>query len=81
MTPEAEELLSYIEESLNVLKNGERKISDIIQLKRGALAIGIPSHIGVFLLTGIIKKFSRKYPNIKIEVICKSTKELFKLLD
>lgn len=80
MTPEAEELLPYVEEALNNLKNGERKINDIVQLKRGQLTIGIPSHIGVFLLTGIIKDFSKKYPNIKIEVICKSTKELFKLL-
>lgn len=80
MTPEAEELLPYVEEALNNLKNGERKINDIVQLKRGQLTIGIPSHIGVFLLTGIIKEFSKKYPNIKIEVISKSTKELFKLL-
>lgn len=80
MTPEAEELLPYVEEALNNLKNGERKINDIVQLKRGQLTIGIPSHIGVFLLTGIIKDFSKKYPNIKIEVICKSTKELFRLL-
>lgn len=81
MTPEAEELLPYVEEALNNLKNGERKINDILQLKRGTLTIGIPSHIGVFLLTGIIKQFSLKYPNIKIKVICKVTKELFKLLD
>lgn len=80
MTPEAEELLPYVEEALNNLKNGERKINDIVQLKKGKLTIGIPSHIGVFLLTGIIRDFSKKFPNIKIEVVCKSTKELFKLL-
>lgn len=80
MTPEAEELLPYVEEALNNLKNGERKINDIVNLKRGQITIGIPSHIGVFLLTGIIKDFVKLYPNIKIEVICKSTKELFKLL-
>lgn len=80
MTPEAEELLPYVEEALNNLRNGERKINDIVQLKRGQLTIGIPSHIGVFLLAGIIKNFSKKYPYIKIKVICKSTKELFKLL-
>ena len=80
MTPEAEELLPFVEEALNNLKNGERKINDIINLRKGQLTIGIPSHIGVFLLTDIIKKFIKIYPNIKIEVICKSTKELFKLL-
>ena len=80
LTPEAEELLPYVEEALNNLRNGERKINDILNLKNGQITIGIPSHIGVFLLTNIIKKFVMLYPNIKIEVICKSTKELFKLL-
>lgn len=81
MTPEAEELLPYVEEALNNLKNGERKINDLVNLKKGQISIGIPSHIGVFLLTDIIKKFNICYPNIKIKVICKSTKELFRLLN
>ncbi len=81
MTPAAEELLPYVEEALNSLRNGERKINDLINLKKGQITIGIPSHIGVFLLTNIIKKFSKSYPNIRIEVICKSTKELFRLLN
>lgn len=81
MTPAAEELLPYVEEALNSLRNGERKINDLINLKKGQITIGIPSHIGVFLLTNIIKKFSKNYPNIRIEVICKSTKELFRLLN
>lgn len=81
MTPAAEELLPYVEEALNSLRNGERKINDLINLKKGKITIGIPSHIGVFLLTNIIKKFSKSYPNIRIEVICKSTKELFRLLN
>ena len=80
MTPEAEELLPYVEEALNNLKNGERKLNDILNLKNGQITVGIPSHIGVFLLTDIIKKFTKLYPNIKMKVICKNTKELFKLL-
>ena len=81
MTPEAEALLPYVEEALNSLKNGEMKINDLINLKRGQITIGIPSHLGVFLLTDIIKKFNSDYPNIKIKVICKTTKELFRLLN
>ena len=80
MTPEAEELLPYVEEAINSLKNGERKINDLINMKRGQIVIGIPSHIGVFLLTDILRKFTNNYPNVKVEVICKSTKELFRLL-
>ncbi len=81
MTPEAEQLLPYVEEALNSIKIGEKKLNDLISLRRGQISIGIPSHIGVFLLTDIIKKFNNKYPNIKIKVICKSTKELFRLLN
>lgn len=80
MTPEAEELFPYVEKALNILRDGERKITDLINMKKGQIVIGIPSHIGVFLLTDILKRFSTIYPNIKVEVICKSTKELFKLL-
>ncbi len=79
-TPEAEELLPYVLEALNSIKNGERKINDLINLKKGQISVGIPSHIGVFLLTNIIKKFNLSYPNVKVKVICKSTKELFRLL-
>lgn len=81
MTPEAEELLPYVEAALNNLKNGERKLNDILNLKNGQITIGIPSHIGVFLLTSILKKFNKLYPNIKVQVVCKNTKELFKLLN
>lgn len=81
MTPEAEELLPYVEDALNSLKNGEKKVSDLVNLKKGQITIGIPSHIGVFLLIDIIKKFNKNFPNIKIKVISKPTKELFRLLN
>lgn len=80
LTPEGEELLPHVIEALNSLKNGEKKINDLKNLRRGQVSIGIPSHIGVFLLTDIVKCFNKDYKNIKIKVICKPTKELFKLL-
>lgn len=81
LTPEAEALLPYIEEAINCLKKGELKINDLINLKKGQISIGVPSHIGVFLLTDIMKEFNKEYPNIKIKVTCKPTKELFRLLN
>ena len=80
LTPEGEQLLPYVESALNNLKNGEKKINELVHLKKGVIKIGVPSHIGVFLLTDIIKKFNNKYPNIKIKVKCANTKELFSLL-
>ena len=80
MTPEAQELLPYVEEAFNNIRNGERKISDLLSLKTGQISIGIPSHIGVFFLTNILKKFNLLYPHIKVKVVCKTTNELFRLL-
>lgn len=81
LTPEAEILLSYVSQALNSIKVGISNINDLINLNKGQISIGVPSHIGVFLLTDIIKKFNKIYPNVKIRVICKPTKELFKLLN
>lgn len=81
LTPEAEALLPYVEEAISTIKKGETKVNDVINLKKGQISIGVPSHIGVFLLTDIIKKFNNEYPNIKMKVTCKPTKELFRLLN
>lgn len=81
LTPEAEALLPYVEEAISTLKKGEIIVNDIVNLKKGQISIGVPSHIGVFLLADIIKKFNNEYPNIKIKVTCKPTKELFRLLN
>ena len=81
LTPEGEELLPYVEEALNTLYAGEKKVNDLINLKKGQISIGIPSHIGVFLLTDIMKKFNQEYPNIRFKVTCKPTKELFNSLN
>lgn len=81
LTPEAEALLPFVEEAIGNLKKGQTKVNDLVNLKKGQISIGVPSHIGVFLLADIIKKFNNKYTNIKIKVTCKPTKELFRLLN
>ena len=81
LTSEGEMLLPYVEQSLNSLKTGMININDLVNLNSGQISIGVPSHIGVFLLTDIISDFTKEYPNIKIKVISKPTKELFRLLN
>jgi len=81
LTPEGEILVPYVEEALNSIKNGKNKINDLVNLQSGQISIGVPSHIGVFLLTDIIREFNNQYPNIKMKVICKPTKELLRLLN
>lgn len=80
LTSEGETLLPYVEEAINSLKKGEYKVNELLTFKSGKISVGVPSHIGVFLLTDILKQFNSVYPNIKIKVNCKPTKELFRLL-
>lgn len=80
-TAEAEALFPYIEEALSVFNRAKKKITDLSKLKSGQIIIGVPSHIGVFLLVDIIKDFNKKFSNIKIKVVCKPTKELFSMLN
>ena len=80
-TIEGDTLFPYVEEALMVFNRAQKKIVDLSKLKSGQIIIGVPSHIGVFLLVDIIKDFNNKYPNIKIKVVCKPTKELFYMLN
>ena len=52
----------------------------MINYNEGIISVGIPSHIGVFLLVDLIKEFNIKYPNIKFKIVSESTRELFRLL-
>lgn len=81
LTMEAEILIPYIEQALNSIDLGISSVNDFVNLNRGNIAIGVPSHIGVFFLASIIKQFNTIHPNIKIKVISKPTKELFRLLN
>ncbi len=80
LTKEAESLISYIEDALTSIYIGEQKINSLLNYSAGIVSIGIPSHIGVFLLVDLIKEFNINYPNIKFKIVSKSTKELFRLL-
>lgn len=81
LTKEGEELVPYVKEALLNIENGVSKITDIIQFKHGSISIGIPAHIGVFMLVDILKEFNTKYPDINIKVISKPTKDLVHLLN
>ncbi len=81
LTSEAEKLLPYIETAIMTISNGTKQICNILELKQGKVTIGIPAHIGVFMLTNILKKFNEKYPKIRIKVINKPTKDLVHLLN
>ena len=47
----------------------------------GEIRIGIPTHIASILLIDKIKKFNKKYPNVKLNVQSQSTKRMVEMLE
>lgn len=50
-------------------------------LNKGKISIGVPSQIGSFYIFEDITSFHKKYPNIEITIISKTTTQLLKLLE
>lgn len=81
LTEKGEELLFYVENAFNNLIIAERKMVESDNLNRGKISIGVPSHIGSFYIFENITNFHKKYPNIEITIISKTTTQLLKLLE
>lgn len=80
LTQEGKIIMPYIENSLLDINRGLKMVNEFKKMEIGELIIGVPSHISIFLLTDKIKKFNKLHPKIKIKLVSKHTKELFKLL-
>ena len=80
-TIEAKELYSYISAAFNMIKNGEEHIKNLNSLDIGEIKIGAHSHIATFYLMPFIIEFRKKYPDVKFEIISKSTSDLIELLE
>ena len=81
LTEKGEELLFYVEEAFNNLVTAERTMIESKTLNKGKISIGVPSQIGSFYIFEDITNFHKKYPNIEITIISKTTTQLLKLLE
>ncbi len=81
LTEKGEELLFYVEEAFNNLITAERTMVESKTLNKGKISIGVPSQIGSFYIFEDITNFHKKYPNIEITIISKTTTQLLKLLE
>lgn len=80
LTQEGKIIMPFIENSLLDINRGLKMVDEYKKKEVGELIIGVPSHISIFLLTDKIKEFKKTHPKIKIKLVSKHTKELFKLL-
>jgi len=80
-TAEADLLYKYIVSGLNIIDEGKMRLKELESLEDGIIKIGTPSHVGIFYVSKIIKKFKSLYPNIRIEIYSRSTNRLIELFE
>ena len=80
LTDDGEKLLYYVKSAFDNIIMGERILKEKDNDLTGVIRIGIYSHISLFILPNIVKKFSCKYPNAKFSIYCTSNMEMIEKL-
>ena len=81
LTEVGKQLLFYVESIINILNTAEKRIKKDNNFNNGEIRIGVPTHIGVFLLSEIINKFKGLYPGVRFYIESRSTKDMMLMLD
>lgn len=69
LTNAGEMLMSHVDQAYNLLKLAEHKINEMKSLSLGELRIGVGDTILRYLLTPFLQHFLADYPNIKLQII------------
>jgi len=80
LTPEGEAYIRAIEEIFNIKKDYENYIIDVSQLNVGSISVSGANFISSYVLPKIIVPFSKKYPNINIDLLESNSKTLIEEL-
>ena len=80
LTEDGEKLIHYVKKAFDNITMGENVIKEKEKKLTGTIRIGIYSHISLFLLPKIIKKFNLKYPDAKFYIYCTSNAEMLEKL-
>ncbi|MCL2010386.1 MAG: LysR family transcriptional regulator [Synergistaceae bacterium] len=80
LTPEGEVLFSYVNNAVSLIENAQEKISSMKSLRDGAIKIGASDTACSLFLLPFLNNFNMAYPDIRISIINRTTRELIKLL-
>ena len=75
LSKEGEILFMHIEKAYNIIKSGEKNIENIKSMDTGEIHIGASDTLTKYYLMPTIKKFYKRYPNIKIRLSNNSSPE------
>lgn len=81
LTIDGEKLLFYVEGAFNMINAGCKTVKDSEDMISGEIRVGVPTHIGIFLLSKYIQKFIEKYPGIKFTIVNRATSEMVDMLE
>ena len=80
LTREGELMLDYVERALDLLKGGETRFSEMLNLERGQINIGASDSICKHFLLPHLGRFHEAYPNLEIHVTNRTTQDTLQLL-
>lgn len=80
LTAEGQVLFTYIEQAYHFILNGERKMAEMHQLTDGEVKIGAGDTLCRHFLLPHLQTFHEAYPQIKIQVTNRTTREIIALL-
>jgi len=80
LTLEGETLFRHIEPAIHSIMQGEKKLSEIANLERGRLHIGVSDTICKYYLIPYLQRFHETYPNIEILITNRTSIECVDLL-
>lgn len=80
LTAEGEVLLKFVSQAHHFLENGEKKIAEMRMLMAGEVKIGAGDTLCRYYLLPHLESFHKQYPDIKIQVTNRTTRETIALL-
>ncbi len=80
LTNEGQILYDQIAQALTIITDVETQITNFKDLKEGVLTIGAGDTICIHFVKDYIVRFKELYPNIKVNVVNRTTTELIELL-
>jgi len=80
LTTEGEVLYSYAGNAVSLIKNAQDKIANMKSLRDGEIKIGASDTVCSLFLLPFLEKFNSKYPEIRISVINRTSRELVRVL-
>lgn len=81
LTPEGELLFSHISQAFNYIKTAEKKLAELHQLGTGEIRVGASDTVCKYYLIPYLREFNRKFPNVKIQVINRTSPQIVELLE